>query len=121
MMQRGSRRGRIAFATVLCATFVSSAMPARVSSQAPTPPATDYLVFVGSEGNDKIALLRFGPKGASIDHEFHMGNNPTELVGPHGVAVSPDGRYYYVTTAHGMPHGSLWKFSTSGDSLLGRV
>jgi DNA-binding beta-propeller fold protein YncE len=97
-----------------------SAIPSFAASQ-PAPPTKDYLVFVGSEGNDKVALLRFGPKGASIDHEFHMGNNPTELVGPHGVAVSPDGRYYYVTTAHGMPHGSLWKYSTVGDSLLGRV
>ncbi|MEP6491060.1 MAG: YncE family protein [bacterium] len=107
---------RLALIACSTATF-AYAQP----SAPPTPPTKDYLVFVGSEGNDKIALLRFGPKGASIDHEFHMGNNPTELVGPHGVAVSPDGRYYYVTTAHGMPHGSLWKYSTIGDSLLGRV
>ncbi|HTE45718.1 MAG TPA: YncE family protein [Gemmatimonadaceae bacterium] len=100
-----------------CAANMANAQ----TSQTASPPTKDYLVFVGSEGNDKLALLRFGPKGASIDHEFHMGTNPTELVGPHGVAVSPDGRYYYVTTAHGMPHGSLWKYSTVGDSLLGRV
>jgi DNA-binding beta-propeller fold protein YncE len=50
-----------------------------------------------------------------------MGVNPTELVGPHGVGVSPDGRYYYVSTAHGMPHGALWKYSTVGDSMRGRV
>ena len=119
MTQRALRRERVAI--VLCAMTVLSAVPSFVSSQSAALPAKDYLVFVGSEGNDKVALLRFGPKGASIDHEFHMGNNPTELVGPHGVAVSPDGRYYYVTTAHGMPHGSLWKYSTVGDSLLGRV
>ena len=35
--------------------------------------------------------------------------------------MSPDGRYYYVSTAHGMPYGALWKYSTVGDSLLGRV
>jgi hypothetical protein len=92
MTPRGVRRERVALA--LCATMVLSGTASVVSSQSAALPTKDYLVFVGSEGNDKIALLRFGPKGASIDHEFHMGNNPTELVGPHGVAVSPDGRYY---------------------------
>ena len=47
--------------------------------------------------------------------------NPTELLGPHGIAVAPDGNSYYVTTAHGTPNGALWKFTTAKDSLLGRV
>jgi DNA-binding beta-propeller fold protein YncE len=98
----------------------SAAQPSTLHPQ-PSPPNGDYFAFVGSEGNDHIALLRFGPKGASIDHEFRMGTNPTELVGPHGLGVSPDRRYYYVSTAHGTPYGALWKYSTVGDSMLGRV
>lgn len=85
------------------------------------PPAKTYLVFVGSEGNDHVALVRFGPDGARIDHQFQMGMNPSDLVGPHGMGVSPDGRYYYVSTAHGLPHGALWRYTTVGDSLRGRV
>ena len=50
-----------------------------------------------------------------------IGTNPTELVGPHGLSVSPDGRWYYVTTAHGTPNGALWKFSTADDKQAGRV
>ena len=84
-------------------------------------PSADYLFFVASEGNDRIALARFGPDGARVERQFRMGINPTELLGPHGVAVSPDGKYYYVTTAHGTPNGALWKYSTARDSLLGRV
>jgi len=99
----------------------SSAPPPSTLPPQPSQPTRDYLAFVGSEGNDHIALLRFGPKGASIDHEFRIGTNPTELVGPHGLGVSPDGRYYYVSTAHGTPYGALLKYSTVGDSLLGRV
>ena len=98
----------------------AAALPATVA-QRPQPPDRDYLVFVASEGNDRIALIRFGPAGARIEREHRMGINPTELLGPHGVAVAPDGRYYYVTTAHGTPNGSLWKFTTTGDSLVGRV
>ena len=81
----------------------------------------DYLFFVASEGNDRIALVRFGKDSARVEREFRMGINPTELLGPHGLAVSPDGRYYYVTTAHGMPNGALWKYTTARDSLIGRV
>ncbi|HEX6053088.1 MAG TPA: YncE family protein [Gemmatimonadaceae bacterium] len=87
----------------------------------PAPPDKDYLVFVASEGNDKVFLVRFGPGGARVEREHRMGTNPTELVGPHGLGVSPDGRHYYVSTAHGMPNGALWKYTTQGDSLVGKV
>ena len=85
------------------------------------PPVLDYLVFVGSEGDDRIALVRFGPRGAGVDRQFRLSTNPTELLGPHGVGVSPDGRHYYVTTAHGTPNGALLKYTTVGDTLKGRV
>lgn len=103
------------------------AFAAPVLAQSPRPsapdprPARTYYAFAASEGNDEISLIRFGPDGATIDHKFRMGTNPTELIGPHGVGVSPDGKHYYVSTAHGMPNGALWKYSTAGDSLLGRV
>jgi len=85
------------------------------------PPERDYLVFVASEGNDRIALVRFGPGGARVERERPIGTNPTELVGPHGLAVSPDGKWYFVTTAHGAPNGALWRFSTETDQQEGRV
>ncbi|HKW11597.1 MAG TPA: hypothetical protein VJO33_14525, partial [Gemmatimonadaceae bacterium] len=78
-------------------------------------------MFVASEGNDHIALVRWGPNGASVERDHRIGLNPTELLGPHGLAVSPDGKFYYVTTAHGTPFGALWKYTTDRDSLLGRV
>jgi DNA-binding beta-propeller fold protein YncE len=88
---------------------------------APAPPDRDYLVFVASEGNDQIALVRFGPAGARVERRSTIGTNRTELVGPHGIAVSPDGKWYYVTTAHGMPNGAIWKFSTANDEQSGRT
>ena len=84
-------------------------------------PAVDYLVFVASEGNDRISLVRFGPAGARVERVSKIGRNPTEPVGPHGIGLSPDKRYYYVSTAHGFPNGELWKYSAAGDSLKGTV
>jgi len=84
-------------------------------------PLATYLVFVASEGNDHIALVRWGPNGASVERDHRIGINPTELLGPHGLAVSPDGKFYYVTTAHGTPFGALWKYTTDRDSLIGKV
>ena len=86
-----------------------------------TAPSATYFVFVASEGNDRIALVSFGPNGARVERERRIGLNPTELLGPHGIALSPDGKYYYVTTAHGTPFGALWKYTTDRDSLVGKV
>jgi DNA-binding beta-propeller fold protein YncE len=44
---------------------------------------------------------------------------PAEADGPHNLNISPDGRYWYVSLAHGTPNGALWKFDTATDSLAG--
>ncbi len=115
-MRRKARSGVLAgLGHLVVAGAVASAQTV------PTPPERDYLVFVASEGNDQISLVRFGPAGARVERQRTMGTNRTELVGPHGLAVSPDGKWYYVTTAHGMPNGALWKFSTANDEQAGRT
>ena len=47
----------------------------------------DYLVYVVSESADKIALIRFGPKGARLDHDLQTGDMPVDIDGPHGIAL----------------------------------
>jgi len=96
----------------------SSAVSAGPSETAPT---RDYLVYVASEATDRVALVRFGPAGAQVESQTTVSANPTEPDGPHGLAVSPDGRYWYVSTAHGTPFGYLWKFATQSNQPLGRV
>src|SRR5437016_3234738 len=46
---------------------------------------------------------------------------PTDIDGPHNVTISPDGKYWYVTIAHGTPYGTLWKMAVDGDTLVGRA
>ena len=85
------------------------------------PAEQDYLVYVVSESADKIAIVRFGPNGISLDNELTTGMMPADKDGPHGVDVSPDKRFYYVSLAHGRPFGSVWKYSSSDNSLIERV
>src|SRR5215216_493477 len=92
-----------------------------LSLQSQTRPDKDYLVYVLSEAADKIALVRFGPDGARIDHQLATGDMPVDIDGPHGIVVSPDGKFYYVTIAHGRPFGSVWKYSTKDDALIGKT
>lgn len=87
----------------------------------PPPPARDYFVYVASEAADRVALVRFGPGGITIERERYVGAARNENAGPHGVAVSPDGKHYFVTTAHGMPFGYLQKYNTATDSIEGNV
>jgi YVTN family beta-propeller protein len=56
-----------------------------------------------------------------VVREIPVGLNPADLAGPHNVSVAPDGKYWYVSIAHGTPMGSVWKFSTLNDSLVGRA
>jgi DNA-binding beta-propeller fold protein YncE len=88
---------------------------------AQTKPDKDYLVYVVSESADKIALVRFGPNGARIDHQLDTGDMPVDIDGPHGIIISPDRQFYYVSIAHGRPFGSIWKYSTKDDSVIGKA
>jgi DNA-binding beta-propeller fold protein YncE len=88
---------------------------------AQTKPDKDYLVYVVSESADKIALIRFGPSGARVDHDLQTGDMPVDIDGPHGIVVSPDRQFYYVSIAHGRPFGLIWKYSTKDDRVLGKT
>ena len=103
------------------ATAAALALSLAATGAGAQAPEKDYLLFVGAEATDQVHLVRFGPKGISVERTNVVGMMLTDPDGPHGVAVSPDGRYYYVTTAHGTPYGHLWKFTTRGDSVAGRV
>jgi DNA-binding beta-propeller fold protein YncE len=84
-------------------------------------PERDYTVLVASEAVDLITRITFGPNGTKIDGTTKVGINPMDPDGPHGVALTPDGKHYYVSTAHGVPFGYLWKFDAKTNEVLGNV
>lgn len=86
------------------------------------PPDKDYFVYLVCEGADKIAVVRFGPDGAKVDHVLHTGLMPGgDISGPHGIIMSPDRQFYYVTIAHGRPYGQALKYRTKDDAVVGQV
>ena len=104
--------------SVLLSLALLFAAPSARSQQ---PPSKNYLVYVLSESADKISLIRFGPTGASVERTIDTGNMPTDIDGPHGIVVSPDKKFYYVSLSNGRPFGSVWKYDAATNAVLGRV
>lgn len=91
------------------------------SSRSQTKPDKDYLLYVLSESADKISLVRFGPQGFRIERQIETGDMPVDIDGPHGIVISPDRQFYYVSIAHGRPFGTVWKYSTKDNSVVGKT
>ena len=85
-----------------------------------SPSAADatYYVYVGAESADLIHRVKLDRTGVSIDQTTPVGEMAVENEGPHGLNMSPDGRYLFMTTAHGVPDGKLWKFAAGPDTLV---
>jgi DNA-binding beta-propeller fold protein YncE len=119
IISRNKRGTRLRNLTVLLA-FASLGLsaPAQTATSAPETPKQDYLAYVVCESADKIVLLRFGPKGLQIESETRTGLMPMDINGPHGIAVSPDKQYFYVSEGHGRPEGSVWKYRAGSNDVI---
>jgi DNA-binding beta-propeller fold protein YncE len=115
----GTNRFRsIVSAAILSVLTFAGAAQSSVPQSAPTAPTQDYLVYVVCESADSIVLLRFGPGGLRIESQTRTGLMPTDINGPHGIAVSPDKKYFYVAEGHGRPDGSAWKYETGSNKMV---
>jgi DNA-binding beta-propeller fold protein YncE len=85
------------------------------------PPDNEYFVYLVCESADQIAVVKFGPEGARVDHALHTGMMPADINGPHGLVFSPDKKTYFVSLGHGRPFGTVLKYRTSDDSVVGQV
>jgi DNA-binding beta-propeller fold protein YncE len=108
---RDSNEGRfvkLSLAVLLCAV--------PLSGQA----APGYRVGVVSESGDMVSWLRPTPEGGLVlERTVATDPRPPERDGPHNITVSPDHTSYYVSVAHGTPHGMLWRFDATTHRLLG--
>ena len=80
-----------------------------------------YRVGVVSESGDIVTWLK--PAGATlvVDRVVPVGIMPADIDGPHNITVAPDMRSYFVTVAHGVPFGTLWRLDADNDSLIGKA
>ncbi len=80
----------------------------------------NYYLYVAAESEDQVHLIHFDATSgkANIAKTINVGRFPTEIDGPHGISVSPDGEYWFVSIAHGNPYGMLAKYKTGTDKLV---
>ena len=121
MAGRGFGGRRAAFAcAVLAAVFVHPG--ARAAAQEAAPEPMEYRLYVANESSDIVSRVVFRPgAGAEVEKEIPVGIMPADNDGAHGLTVSPDGAFWYLTIAHGTPYGYVWKFAAGADTLVARA
>lgn len=85
--------------------------------------AQDYYLYVAAESADQVHLIHFDgeTQQGEIAETIEVGSWPQENEGPHGLTISPDGKHWFVSIAHGMPYGSLWKYETETNEFVEKV
>jgi DNA-binding beta-propeller fold protein YncE len=115
-------------ALTACAALLFQAAPieAQEPAGAPDPEAgtssrepSGYVLFVGLESEDAVAIV--DPGSGQVLRKIPVGVSTEDIEGVHALTVSPDGRFYYLSIAHGWPYGSIWKMTTDNDSLVART
>src|SRR5438045_8926828 len=80
-----------------------------------------YRILVASESGDIVTQLVWDGTALTVVKVVPVGIMPADIDGPHNVTVAPDGKYWYVTIAHGTPYGTLWKMAVDGDTVVGKA
>jgi DNA-binding beta-propeller fold protein YncE len=94
-------------------------MTAGAPRAAQAPPG--YLVAVASEAADRISFIRFANGAGRVESEIATGIMPMAIDGPHGLSSSRDGRFFFVTLAHGQPYGMAIKYDAATHAVVGRA
>ena len=79
----------------------------------------EHVLFVGLESEDAVAVV--DPVAGRVIKKIPVGISAEDIEGVHALLVSPGGRNYYLSIAHGWPFGSVWKLSAAKDSLVART
>ena len=108
-----NRCARLPGLAVVAAGFISAP-----GVQAQSVDATTYWVYVANESSDLVSRVRFDGHEAVEERAIEVGYHPTDIDGAHGISISPDGRFWYVSFAHGQPYGQVWKMRTGTDDLV---
>jgi DNA-binding beta-propeller fold protein YncE len=126
MMYSGDWARKAAKWSLLAATCsLSGGIAAIAGAQAPAQPSkpeaptANYWVYVGAESADLLQRLRFGPGGFVVEKTIQAGELIADIEGPHGIQITKDGKWMFVSTGHGNPDGKFWKYALGPDTLVG--
>ncbi len=120
-MDRYPRRAFMA-TTVAAVLASSNAVSSEGHAQSELAPRElSYYVYVAAESEDRVDLVRFDGTETTVVNTVFVGRNPTEIDGPHGLAVDPAGARWYVSLAHGNPAGVVAAYSTQDNRPHGSV
>ena len=111
------RLHRFAWRPILLCAVLGFAL----STRSGEPPAKQYWVKLVCESADRIATVRFGPGGATVEKTTETRILQSDISGPHGIAFSPDKKTFYVTIGHGRPYGTALKYETSTEHVVKQV
>lgn len=78
-------------------------------------------LLVAAESADEVYEIAFDGKELSVVDVVEVGYQATEIEGPHGLTVAPDGRHWFVTMAHGKPNGLLYKYEAGTNRVVGQT
>lgn len=112
-------RKTVLVAGLLTAAGALAAQTPPPAAPAPVRPTANYWIYVGAESADLIHRVKFGPDGAVVEKTIPIGELAAEMEGPHGLAISKDGKYLHMTTGHGFPDGKYWRYELGPDTLVG--
>ena len=80
-----------------------------------------YTLLVAAESADEVYEVRFDGDETEVVARIPVGYFPTEIEGPHGLAVEEGGEHWYVSIAHGNPYGHLLKVHAESREVVGKV
>lgn len=109
-------------AAALAAAWLSTTSTAQTQTNTANPPANEdvvYRVYVACESSDQVYRVAFDGQQAETERIIDVGYQPTEIEGPHGLAIGLDGEHWFLSIAHGKPFGLLYKYRTSDDEIVG--
>lgn len=111
-MKRSSLIAALALVAVLLATWPASPQTQR-----------SYTFYVAAESDDIVEKIELANGSLRLVRSIEVGSWPTEIEGPHGLAVAPDGEHWYLSLAHGQPGptGNVVKYATADDAWLGEA
>ena len=81
----------------------------------------NYYIYVTAESQDEVHVVKFDGKKAVVIKDIPVGVWPLEIEGPHGLPISPDVKYWYLSLAHGFPFGHVYIYETVSDKMVDRV